>query len=107
MKKCKYCNKDFEPKNPKGKFCSDRCRVYFGRREKSLQAKGFKNGDTVLHGIATLDEKGNKSAVILKEPIVLIKAPKNLAELKELCPFKENGDERSAWIAKNRQKYSI
>ena len=31
MKKCKRCGKDFTPKNPKGKFCSDKCRVYFGR----------------------------------------------------------------------------
>lgn len=34
MKKCSYCGKDFEPKNPKGKFCSDKCRVYFSRKPK-------------------------------------------------------------------------
>jgi hypothetical protein len=27
MKKCLFCGKDFEPKNPKGKFCSDKCKM--------------------------------------------------------------------------------
>lgn len=31
MKKCRHCGKEFQPKNPKGVFCSDRCRVYHGR----------------------------------------------------------------------------
>jgi len=35
MKKCKHCNSDFEPKSKKAEFCSDKCRVYFGRKEKS------------------------------------------------------------------------
>lgn len=34
MKKCKHCGIDFEPKNPKGKFCSDKCRVYNNRTVK-------------------------------------------------------------------------
>ena len=32
MKKCQYCKAEFEPKNPKGKFCSDKCRVYASRK---------------------------------------------------------------------------
>lgn len=31
MKKCKRCGNEFTPKNPKGKFCSDKCRVYWNR----------------------------------------------------------------------------
>lgn len=39
MKKCKRCDKDFEPKNPKGVFCSDKCKVYWHRENpKSLEA---------------------------------------------------------------------
>lgn len=38
MKKCKYCHKEFEPKNPKGKFCSDKCRVYASRVVKSTKS---------------------------------------------------------------------
>lgn len=33
--------------------------------------------------------------------------PKTLDELKSLCPFKENGAERSEWIRENRVKYNI
>ena len=32
--------------------------------------------------------------------------PFNLAELKAMCPF-EKGDERSVWVATERQKYGI
>jgi hypothetical protein len=39
MKKCKHCSKEFEPKNPKGIFCSDNCRVYFGRRKAKIKPK--------------------------------------------------------------------
>lgn len=38
MKKCKYCHKEFEPKNPKGKFCSDKCRVYWNRKNGKFKA---------------------------------------------------------------------
>jgi hypothetical protein len=31
MKKCKHCGKEYQPKNPKGKYCSDKCRVYGNR----------------------------------------------------------------------------
>jgi predicted GIY-YIG superfamily endonuclease len=34
MKSCLYCNTEFEPKKPKAKFCSDKCRVYFNREDK-------------------------------------------------------------------------
>lgn len=35
MKQCerKKCQKDFEPKKPKQRFCSDKCRVYHRREE--------------------------------------------------------------------------
>lgn len=32
MKDCKFCHTPFEPKNPKGVFCSTRCRVYWNRQ---------------------------------------------------------------------------
>lgn len=33
--------------------------------------------------------------------------PKNLEELKKLCPFPEKSDERSEWVRTERQKYGI
>jgi len=33
--------------------------------------------------------------------------PKNLAELKDLCPKNLEGVERSAWISENRLKYGV
>lgn len=35
MKTCQYqeCKKEFEPKNPKGRYCSDKCRVYASRKK--------------------------------------------------------------------------
>jgi hypothetical protein len=31
MKECLQCKKEFEPKRPHGKFCSDKCRVQYNR----------------------------------------------------------------------------
>lgn len=31
MKECLSCKKEFEPKRPHGKFCSDKCRVAYNR----------------------------------------------------------------------------
>lgn len=36
MKKCIVCGADFEPKNPKGKFCSDKCKMKAARDKKKL-----------------------------------------------------------------------
>lgn len=41
MKKCLQCGSEFEPKNPKGKFCSDKCRVYWNRKKGGLKTAGF------------------------------------------------------------------
>lgn len=34
IKQCLFCGKEFEPKNPKGVYCSDKCRVYANRGYK-------------------------------------------------------------------------
>ncbi len=42
-KVCPNCSKSFEPKNPKGKFCSDTCRVLYSRKAaKELGLKAAK-----------------------------------------------------------------
>lgn len=60
MKNCKYCDREFEPKNPKGKFCSDKCRVYFSRKPKEPEKKAFDGaigGLMVPKGTVTKPEK--------------------------------------------------
>jgi len=43
MKKCIKCGGEFEPKNPKGRFCSDKCRVYWNRGKNKPQEVVVKN----------------------------------------------------------------
>ena len=33
---CEYCNQKMEVKNAKRRFCSDKCRVYFNRKNKPV-----------------------------------------------------------------------
>jgi hypothetical protein len=40
-------------------------------------------------------------------PMVANKPPRNLDELKALCPYPEKSDERSNWVRLERQKYGI
>lgn len=59
MRKClrEKCGKEFEPKRPKSKFCSDQCRIYNHRETKANQPK---------ESVISLDEKAlEKIAEIL------------------------------------------
>lgn len=59
MKKCKRCNADFEPKNPKGKFCSDKCRVYWSR-EKLIEEPANAQIPTIFQN--TIESTSQKKA---------------------------------------------
>lgn len=51
IKKCKICNNEFQPKNPKKDYCSDECRTIADKQQKkqSKQNKAFgRNRDKVL-----------------------------------------------------------
>lgn len=104
--KCLCCGKEV-PQTPKKRvkqFCNSTCRSNYWQKEKR---KGFIG---VLPAIKKKEkEKGrphNQYESANEVPPSLL-IPKNLLELKALCPFKENGVERSAWIATERQKYKI
>lgn len=43
MKKCKECNEAFEPKNPKGQFCSQSCRQKDYRKKIAELLKGARS----------------------------------------------------------------
>lgn len=115
-KKCEYdeCGKEFTPKNPKGRFCSDKCRVYAGRKNKNKKGKrvkaekkkepvkGFKITPKAI-GVVLMD-KNNK----IQDVVVMnITKPKTLDDIKSMCPPNLKGLDRSQWIATERQKYNI
>lgn len=62
---CLYCEKKMEAKNRNKKFCSDKCRVYFGR-EKSKD---------ILNDISSVIIKA-KPSIILVEKIEVKKTEK-------------------------------
>lgn len=103
MIKCKYCSKEFEPKNPKGKFCSDKCRVYASRIDKRKKTAI----DYVPPPIIISDEKINRYVLDEVGKIEPSQKPTTLAELKILCPENLIGFDRSQWIATKRQEYGI
>lgn len=42
MKSCLYCHKEFIPKKPKAKYCSDKCRTYANRKMKQLPPENIR-----------------------------------------------------------------
>jgi hypothetical protein len=60
---------------------------------------------TIAHS-TTFDEKGR-----ITEDLKIQRAdsakPKNLDELKAICPYPEKSEERSNWVRTERQKYGI
>ena len=42
-KKCKECDREFQPKNRKQKFCSAKCATKFNRRNGSIEAWRVRN----------------------------------------------------------------
>lgn len=99
MKKCKHCEKEFKPKNPKGKFCSDKCRVYFSRK-KSVSI------DYTPPVIYTSKKNMEKIKEVFEAAGKII-TPKTLDQLKAMCPHPPNSDERRIWVSAERQKYGI
>jgi hypothetical protein len=117
MKKCLYlkCGKLFEPNKPKQKFCSAIHRVYWNRDQKSN-----KPDSTLAAPSAPKPPKKPKSKLPeeLEESVDLHKkaspevcgsprSPRNLEELKKLCPPELTGFDKSNWISTERQKYGI
>jgi hypothetical protein len=56
MKQCKECGKDFEPKNPKGIFCSTICKQKDYRKKIATKIQYLKT-----HGLGTLKPPVGKS----------------------------------------------
>ena len=97
MKKCINCAIEFTPKNPKGKCCSDKCRVYWNRKKATQSAVKQLLPPPKITTTMTWDEKQEAKKSL----------PKTLNELKELCPKELTGFERSQWISDKRVEYNI
>ena len=88
---CDYCGRPLNAKSPKKRFCGDVCRIYYGRR-----LKAYGSPET---------QKEVPVAPQIKQPDGAW-APKDLKELKDLCPYK-SGVERTLWIAEERAKFNL
>ncbi len=128
LKDCINCQKELvhpEGRRPK-KYCNDNCKAEHWRKTHKGKGK-FVNRDRYEKLQAELAElklasiSGENVSTDIAAKVKEIKAaespkndlqspfsvrPANLAELKAMCPH-EKGDERSVWIATERQKYGI
>ena len=95
MKNCLHCKKEFEPKNPKGKYCSTKCRVYHSR---------------VLKKPIPDDPKEETITILKSEYDALVNRPTELVSEDGLIPpppikgkdehFVEYGGRKSEWKRK-------
>lgn len=122
---CEYCGKALDAKYRSKRFCDDKCRIYLKRefkvhdlgdgvtvKEKAVPEelqqlfkspkKQFENAKAGL-----LIPKGEKEEAPKIDWIPNKGNPKNLEELKALCPKELTGFDRSDWIRTERQKYNI
>ena len=70
---CEYCGEKMESKTAKKRFCSEKCRVYFNRKNKSgdMVAVEFKKLDKIAANLDTFMQKANKPTEYYKEPVEL------------------------------------
>ena len=80
-------------------------KLYIDNR-KHLKTKNEIVNDSFL--LDTKDKnKNSDNTIFISKEIKNICAPKNLSELKEICPFKEIGEKRSEWLRTERPKYNF
>lgn len=64
MKQCLYCEKDFEPKRPTKKFCSDSCRVMNHKKVgKQSEVKPFQMQVLYNQILAAVDKINNSNGL--------------------------------------------
>lgn len=102
--KCLMCSKEIEniPGKREKQFCGSSCRSkYWYSQNVKNKSKGPVVKDLTQPTHSVSPEKQPKANFTINT------APKNLDELKALCPPELTGLERSAWISKNRVKYGV
>lgn len=96
---CLYCGEKMDSKTAKKKFCSEVHRVYYNREN------GTKNPIKIQD--LTKPTGVVKSEINHKSNVVIDTRPKNLDQLKLMCPEELSGFDRSEWIRENRLKFKI
>lgn len=103
MENCLFCKEKLThvPGRKQKSFCDVNCRNkhFYAERKKLITAALAEAGKNkkVNPTVSSENDETNVADVI----------PKNLIELKGLCPHKDGTDERRTWIATERQKYGI
>lgn len=115
--KCPVCKNDFNPdtgRRPK-RFCSNACKVKFWNDFKKANQNTEEIKKVVMDkvvlgvGIAKTELSGEIKRIdpLSKEGKNILAHPRNLDELKALCPYPRGTDEFRVWVATERQKYGI
>jgi len=128
MENCKHCSKPLKhvPGRKQKSFCNPNCRnkYFYAERKKIIEAAKaalipLPSAYVTVKKVGVLTKDGTAKPLIPKTPKVdaPIKPvhevlgshmrPRNLDELKKLCPPELTGFDRSAWISTERQKYGI
>jgi endogenous inhibitor of DNA gyrase (YacG/DUF329 family) len=106
---CLNCKKEVlqTPGKRERQFCNSTCRSNFWQKAKRKVAQNNKPGNKkrLQKERNTVSQAAAKHSNPLT-PDACVK-PKNLDELKALCPFEAGTDERRVWVAEERQKYGI
>lgn len=85
---CKRCNAEFEPKNIRAEFCSDKCRIYFYRKQKRDEKLGVP---------ALMDYKVGKkhlAAGNVLKPKGTLKDKSNIPKIEYDFPVKKIGEQQ-------------
>ena len=88
---CKYCEKPMDAKYRSKRFCSPKCRVYFGRENqlKEVLAKGYDKD--LLDNIEENNKPENKERILKERNTV------NAASTKSKNPLTENEARHPLW----------
>jgi hypothetical protein len=70
LRNCLFCKIEFEPKKPKAKYCSAKCRVY-GNRKIKAQIKPSIQGLTIT--LPAQAKEGDTLIISSKEAIAVVK----------------------------------
>ena len=84
---CLYCGEKMESVTAKKKFCSAKCKVYYGRELKRGTLDMPKVGDVAVNGIVTEGKQHNHSLTVTINP----------AQNKEVIPKGLSLSEQLEW----------
>lgn len=92
MKNCLQCNSEFEPKNPKGKFCSDACKLKFNRAKSKGFGLGYDKDGKILKPPKPLThseiKEMHENSVIYNTPVIINEDDQKVGQLKQVEDYR-------------------